>query len=567
MKKIVLAGGSGHCKVIIETLKELNIYDEIFITDENLVPGTKVLGCEVVGNDDCLQRLFDEGVTDAFVTVGSIKTTAIRRKLAEKIQTIGFHVPVIIDNTAVVASSAKIGKGTYIGKKAVINADCIIGNYSIINTAAVMEHECTCGDFCHVSIGAVCCGKVCLGNDVFVGTNATVIQKVSIPSNTIVGAGSLILNSIKEPGIYGGKVDFGNGKNNDSMKGGEKANSKGILVDADNPDWDAWVKLLPKEKQDVYFFSDYYKLGQGEGCGLPRMFVYSENEKVALYPFFLNEIPSKYAMVDYYDIENAYGYGGPVSNCEDESFFQRFELSFLEYCKNQKVVAEFIRFHPFLKNEAMFQKNIEANHNRTTVWLDLTRGIESLWMNGMSPRYRTKIRKAEKMGLHCIESKDYVEFMRLYYMTMKRNHAEKFYFFSEEYFKNIMHNEKSIILYILDSNEKIIAGNLLLLEGDYIHYHLGASDTSYLNYNANTYMLWKGAEYGVLHGCKKYHLGGGLSDDVEDNLFRFKSGFSKERADFYIGKRVHNQKIYDDLISKWILEKHEKPKKLLAYRD
>lgn len=195
MKKIVLTGGSGHCKVIIETLKELNIYDEIFITDENLVPGTKVLGCEVVGNDDCLQRLFDEGVTDAFVTVGSIKTTVIRRKLAEKIQTIGFHVPVIIDNTAVVASSAKIGKGTYIGKKTVVNADCRIGDYSIINTAAVMEHECVCGDFCHVSIGTICCGNVTLGNDVFVGANSTVIQGVSIGMNSVIGAGSIVLSN------------------------------------------------------------------------------------------------------------------------------------------------------------------------------------------------------------------------------------------------------------------------------------------------------------------------------------------------------------------------------------
>ena len=566
MKRIVLAGGSGHCKVIIETLKELNIYDEILITDASLMPGTKILGCEVVGNDDSLQRLFDEGVTDAFVAVGSIKTTLVRRKIAEKIESIGFHEPVIIDNTAVVASSAKIGKGTYIGKNAVVNADCKIGNYSIINTAAIMEHECVCGDFCHVSIGAVCCGNVCLGNDVFVGANSTVIQKVSLPSNTIVGAGSLIMDTINQPGIYTGKVSCTYNKIDDNFMGG-KVNSNGRLVDIDNSDWDVLVKSLPKEKQDVYYFSDYYKLGQREGCGMPKLFVYNENEKVVLYPFFLNEISPKYGMVNYYDIETAYGYGGPVSNCEDEAFFQRFELSFLEYCKNQNVVAEFIRFHPFLKNESIFKKNIEVVHNRTTVWLDLTRGVESLWTDGMSPRYRTKIRKAEKMGLHYIESKDYTAFMRLYYMTMERNHAENFYFFSEDYFKNIMKNEKSIILYILNSNKKIIAGILLLLEGDYIHYHLGASDTAYLEYNANTYMLWKGAEYGASHGCKKYHLGGGLSDDVNDNLFRFKRGFSKERSDFYIGKRIHNQKIYDDLISKWLLATHKKPGKLLAYRE
>lgn len=201
MRKIVLVGGGGHCKVIIETLKELNIYDEIVITDADLTPGTKVLGCEVVGNDDCLQHLYDEGTTDAFITVGSIKSTVVRRKVADKIKAIGFNEPVIIDKTAIVAGSAQIGKGTYIGKKTVINADCKIGNHSIINTVAVMEHECVCGDFCHVSIGAICCGNVSLGNDVFVGANATIIQGLNVVDGTIVGAGVVVRKDIEKARI------------------------------------------------------------------------------------------------------------------------------------------------------------------------------------------------------------------------------------------------------------------------------------------------------------------------------------------------------------------------------
>ncbi len=201
MKRIVLVGGGGHCKVVIDTLKELNSYDEIVITDLFLSKGTDVLGCKVVGDDDCLQTLFDDGVTDAFITLGSIKSTNARRKVAKRIQDIGFGEPVIIDASAVVASSADVGKGVYIGKKAVVNADCKIGDYAILNTASVMEHECVCGEFCHVSIGAICCGGVCMGNDVFIGANATVIQGISIVDNTIVGAGAVVRKNIKEARI------------------------------------------------------------------------------------------------------------------------------------------------------------------------------------------------------------------------------------------------------------------------------------------------------------------------------------------------------------------------------
>ncbi len=198
MKRIVLVGGGGHCKVVIESLKELNIYDEILITDPDLPAGTEIMDCKVVGDDSLLQTLYNDGVTDAFVTVGSIKTTKIRRRIAEKVQAIGFFEPVIIDATAVVAASAHIGSGTYIGKKSVVNADCVIGDHSIINTASVMEHESCCGEFCHVSIGAICCGNVKLGNDVFVGANSTIIQGISVVDNTVVGAGVVVRKKIEK---------------------------------------------------------------------------------------------------------------------------------------------------------------------------------------------------------------------------------------------------------------------------------------------------------------------------------------------------------------------------------
>lgn len=334
-----------------------------------------------------------------------------------------------------------------------------------------------------------------------------------------------------------------------------------------DPKWDELLAMMPYEKQDIYFTSWYYKLEQIEGHGVPKMYTYQDGEKVVLYPFLVNEIPSKYELSEFYDIETAYGYGGPISNSEDINFLSDFENTFISYCMENKIIAEFIRFHTLIDNYKLFHKNISVLQDRTTVWLDLTRGIDDLWMDGVSPRYRTKIRKAEKLGLFCVESRDYKDFMRLYEMTMSRDNADGFYFWSEDYFKTLMQRDENVILYVKNADNKIIAGNLLMVYGEYIHYHLGCSDTEFLNYNPNNLMIWKAAEYGIQKGCKKYHLGGGLSGAPCDQLFQFKRGFSKERAEFYIGKRVHNREIYDKLISEWEKEKECKAVKLLSYRD
>lgn len=203
--KLVLIGGGGHCKSVLDAVYAMGAYSEIVITDYNKPPGSLILGCQVVGTDDELSELFRKGVNHAFITVGSIRDTMIRRKAYERARKMGFTFPTVIDPTAVLAASAQIGKGVFIGKNAVVNADAVIEDMAIINTGAIIEHECHVGEFSHVAVGAVVCGRTKIENDVFVGANATVIQEVKIGMNSIIGAGSIVINDVPKNGrIIGG---------------------------------------------------------------------------------------------------------------------------------------------------------------------------------------------------------------------------------------------------------------------------------------------------------------------------------------------------------------------------
>lgn len=329
--------------------------------------------------------------------------------------------------------------------------------------------------------------------------------------------------------------------------------------------WDEYVNKLPMNRQDIYFFRGHCQLGGMLEEGEALLFVYEEETNLGIYPFVKKEIKSDLFEETYFDITTPYGYGGPVFQKEDEEFKSRFEKAFLEYCASENVIAEFVRFHPLLKNENGFKKKMQVLHNRTTVWINLDQDIETIWMHEVATQNRNVIRKCEKNGLTVELSTDFEEFKNIYYETMNKVAAEDFYFFDDAYFDFMKNRDVYRILRVRREDETLAAA-IFMGTGEYFHYHLAGSRREFLKYSPNNILLWEAMQYAKKNGFKKMFLGGGLTDSTEDNLFRFKKKFSSSVADFYIGKRVHNADIYNALIEDWERKNNKKAKMLLQYR-
>ena len=191
---LLLLGGGGHCRSVLDCLMSLGEYSQIGIVDSN--KSASILGVSVVGNDDDLSKLLQNGWTSAFITVGSIGSTVVRRRLYHLIKNLGFQIPIIIDPTAIIANEVKIKEGTFIGKHSIINSGSEIGNCAIINTGVIVEHNCCVGNFSHISPGATICGHVLIGNDTHIGAGTVVRHEIIIGSNTLIGIGSVVIKDI-----------------------------------------------------------------------------------------------------------------------------------------------------------------------------------------------------------------------------------------------------------------------------------------------------------------------------------------------------------------------------------
>ena len=193
MKKLILIGGGGHCKSVLDSAIRMKAFDEIVITDPNMEVGTDVMGCSVIGDDSVLPKYYNKGYSSAFITVGHMGNPNLRKTLADMAHNIGFDFPKIIDPSAIMSNYVDIEEGVFVGKGAVVNSDVKIGRHSIINSGAIIEHDCNVGEHSHIAVGANVCGGCTIGDEVFIGAGATLVQCANVERGSFIKAGSLIV--------------------------------------------------------------------------------------------------------------------------------------------------------------------------------------------------------------------------------------------------------------------------------------------------------------------------------------------------------------------------------------
>lgn len=191
MNKIILIGGGGHCKSVIDVIEQEVKFEIAGIVDKPEFLNTKILGYPVIGNDFDLEILAKK-YHYALVTVGQIKSPILRIKLFDLAIKAGFTLPSIISPSAYVSKHSKIGNGTVIMHHAIINANVSIGDNCIINSKALIEHDCSISNNCHISTNAIINGEVKIGPKCFIGSNVTIKDNTTIEENSFIKAGTLV---------------------------------------------------------------------------------------------------------------------------------------------------------------------------------------------------------------------------------------------------------------------------------------------------------------------------------------------------------------------------------------
>ena len=264
----------------------------------------------------------------------------------------------------------------------------------------------------------------------------------------------------------------------------------------------------------------------------------------------------------WFDIQSAYGYGGPLASTEDPAFLARAWEEFSAWCATEQIVVEFTRFHPLLPR---FGYPGEVMQNRETVWIDLS--APDL-LGSYDTRARTAVRKAQKAGLQVVwpERAEYGSlFPPFYREAMAGVQAEEFYRFGDEYFAAVFALPLTRLA-VCKLGSEVVSAALFLVGPEMMEYDLAASTQKGRQTAAANLVLHAAAVMGRGLGCTRLHLGGGTDSDPQNRLLFFKAGFSSKRANFVIGKNVYSAPKYEQLKQQFSEAYRRHPKRVLFYR-
>lgn len=201
MKNLVLVGGGGHCKSVIEAAESAG-YSILGVLDLPNEVGKDILATKIIGTDNDIPLYKDKA--EFVITIGFIKDPSLRIKLYNRVKEAGGQLATIIASTAYVSKYAKLGEGTVVLHNAFVNAGVKVGNNVILNTFSNIEHDAEIGDHCHISTGTMVNGECKVGDRCFIGSQSVLSNCITVGDDIIVGAGSFVRKSIIEKGIYSG---------------------------------------------------------------------------------------------------------------------------------------------------------------------------------------------------------------------------------------------------------------------------------------------------------------------------------------------------------------------------
>jgi len=203
-KPIIILGAGSIGKSAMEAFTSNNVIVYGFLDDETTLQGKEIGEVEVMGKLDDQGYLSVIGSEcEAFVAMEEIE---VRRSLVQMLIEDRKVMPVnAIHETAILATSADIGHGNFIGAGVIIGSYTELKSHLIINPGAIINHDVMLCNYVQVGAGSVINSGVQIDDEVFIGSGVTIVSGIRVGAGARIGAGSVVIKNVDE-----GQTVFGN---------------------------------------------------------------------------------------------------------------------------------------------------------------------------------------------------------------------------------------------------------------------------------------------------------------------------------------------------------------------
>lgn len=334
------------------------------------------------------------------------------------------------------------------------------------------------------------------------------------------------------------------------------------ILHTSEPEFTLWKHYFHRlEQKGIYHSPEYIKILEKYFQDEAELFIFEDERSFVYYPYLrrrLDKLPFAERfdldLTQYLDIVSSWYYGGPIISTnrrekDSDKFLIKCYLDcFRDYCQSSHIISEFIRFDPNIRNYEYFYNHLPVKFNRETVYIDLNQSETEIWAQ-YKGRCRTAIRKGEKYPIHIqvVKSDDFLDnFAEIYHNEMIKKNAPSHYLFPKKFFQDLFSTlQERAILFIVMHDQKPVGGSICLIEPAGVAYdYLTATLPDYWKFQINNLLMHEVILWCKNAGAKIYDFHGG-----RDGVTFFKASFSRLRRSFAVSKIIHNQQIYNLLVS------------------
>lgn len=208
--RVALFGAGGNSPSIVEAILAVNaaaaagpVYEIIGYFDD--LPENRnaaVLGFPVLGT---IEEARDAPGGCRFVNgIASVESFRRKPEIIARSGVAAERFETIVHPRAVIATSAKLGRGTAILANSVVCAKAVVGDHVIVLEGSTLNHHSHTGDFATISAGVTVLGRVRVGAGAFIGGGASVAPGIVIGDSALVGMGATVIRDVENGTVVAG---------------------------------------------------------------------------------------------------------------------------------------------------------------------------------------------------------------------------------------------------------------------------------------------------------------------------------------------------------------------------
>lgn len=200
---ILIYGGGGHGKSIVDLLRTAGTYHITGIVDDGLAAAGvhTIMDVAVLGGSEALEEQYQKGTRLAVNAVGGIGNVTTRIEVFQRLAQAGFACPVIVHPKAILEPSASLSPGVQAFALSYLGSQVKVGFGAIVNTGAILSHECVIGEYANISPGAILAGQVEIGPAALVGMGVTINLQVKVGAKARIGNGATVKSDVPDGAI------------------------------------------------------------------------------------------------------------------------------------------------------------------------------------------------------------------------------------------------------------------------------------------------------------------------------------------------------------------------------